>query len=369
MSQINRSPHPSSEPRSTLRYGDQLGPYIVNGYAGEGATSFVYRARREDSFDPVALKVLHPRLLKDEVKRKRFIREAQMMMRMKHTNVVRFHEILELGDQLAFVMEFIEGQTLEEWQSDPQFELDEATLTSLFVDVLRGLGCAHRHQIVHRDLKPANLMITLEGDRHVAKIIDFGVARYADQPTAVEDKNKIVGTAAYISPEEVKDPETVCPASDIYSIGVMMYEAACGQRPFEGMEIRELMKAHASAIPRAPREVNPTLTPELEEVILRSLDKSPESRFGSARQVIVALERAIYAAYAQAEAEAAIEEAQTMEWTRSQAQEHAERVHMLTYFRRYLMMAMTLFMATGVRGDQTDPHHLNRAEDVQFPFM
>lgn len=369
MSSISRSPQVAREPRPTLRYGDRIGNYIVNGYAGEGATSFVYRGRREDSFEPVAIKVLHPHLLRDETKRTRFLREARMMMGMRHTNVVRFHEILEIGDQLAFVMEFIEGQTLEEWHTNPQFELDEATLACLFVDVLRGLGCAHRYQIVHRDLKPANLMITFDGERHIAKIIDFGVARYADQPTSAEDKSKIVGTAAYISPEEVQDPDSVCPASDIYSVGVMMYEAACGKRPFEGMGIRELMKAHVNQNPEAPRSVNPDLTPEFESVIMRSLSKSPETRFETARHVIMALEQAIHAAYENA-AEP-LEEAETQEWSRvvEERKEEVERLKFLIYVRQYLMMAMTMLVMTGARGTEDDPHHLNRYDDQMMPFQ
>ncbi len=369
MSSINRTPRGAKGPRPTLRYGDRIGEYIINGYAGEGATSFVYRARREDSFEPVAVKVLHPHLVQDETKRTRFLREARMMMGMRHTNVVRFHEILELGEQLAFVMEYIEGQTLEEWHTNPQFELDEATLACLFVDVLRGLGCAHRHRIVHRDLKPANLMITFDGDRHVAKIIDFGVARYADQPTTAEDRNKIVGTAAYISPEEVQDPDKVCPASDIYSVGVMMYEAACGKRPFENMGIRELMKAHVSEDPASPRTVNPQLTPEFESVIMRSLSKSPETRFETARHVIMALEEAIHAAYERASDP--LDEAETQEWSRvaETQKEQMERLKFLLFVRQYLMMAMTMIMTTGARGTTDDPHHLNRYDDQMMPFQ
>ncbi|MEZ4460049.1 MAG: serine/threonine-protein kinase [bacterium] len=193
---INRTP--DAGPRPTLRYGDRLGRYVINGFAGTGATSFVYRARREDAFEAVAIKVLHPHLLNDAVKRKRFLREAQMMMTMRHANIVRFHEIIEMEDDgLAFVMEYIEGETLESWTRAGA--VDEETLACLFVDLLRGLGQAHRAGIVHRDLKPANVMITENGGRYVAKIIDFGVARFAMAPTEPEDRSKIVGTAAYIS--------------------------------------------------------------------------------------------------------------------------------------------------------------------------
>lgn len=377
-SAISRTPR-VSRPQPTLRYGDRFGGYIVNGFAGVGATSYVYRAREAESFEPVAIKVLHPHLLDDEVKRTRFHREAQMMMQFRHPNIVRFHQIVELPDEgLAFVMEYIDGDTLEDWlESDEGRGADEVTLASLFVDVLRGLHHAHRFGIIHRDLKPANILITRDRDRYVAKIIDFGVARFADQPVPVEDKEKIVGTAAYISPEEVRDPETVCAASDLYSIGVMMFEAACGARPFEGKPIRELMDAHAFEMPPSPRSLNPSLTPAFERVILRTLMKTPEDRFASAPQMIGALEGAIREAMAYAAAQMAAEEggaggAATTEWRRQDAAVPAspeEAARFLTFFKQAMLMAFTLLLTSGAQNRANDPHYLNRVHDVQLPVV
>jgi serine/threonine protein kinase len=370
---ISRNPTArSDEPRPTLQYGERLGRYIINGFAGTGATSFVYRARREDSFEPVAIKVLHPHLMNDDVKRKRFLREAQMMMALRHPNIVQFHEIMELEDEgLAFVMEFIEGETLEGWTNAGA--VDEPTLACLFVDLLRGLGQAHRVGIVHRDLKPANVMITEEHGRYVAKIIDFGVARFSQSPTEPEDRTKIVGTAAYISPEEVRDPDTVCEASDIYSVGVMMYEAACGRRPFEGLAIRDLMQAHAETVPASPRSHNPDLTSGFERVILRTLSKSPEGRFRSARELIVALEHAMHEDPSEVLSSEALTDIQTQEWSRAldvlplDPDERAQSLAFIDYFRTYLMFALTFVMSTGVRGDGADPHYLSR-NDSSLPY-
>ncbi len=361
-SQIRRKP--DSKPRPTLRYGDRIGDYVINGFAGTGATSFVYRARHSESFEPVAIKVLHPHLVSDPVKRKRFLREARMMMTMNHPNIVSFQEILEIGEQVAFVMEYIEGHTLEEWIGHFD-ELEETDLTCLFVDILRGLGHAHRKGIIHRDLKPANMMITNHEGRLVAKIIDFGVARFAHEPLPQEDRTKIVGTAAYISPEEVQDPETVCTASDIYSVGVMMYEAACGRRPYEGMPIRELMDAHVMSTPEAPRAFNPGLTEEFESVIMRAMSKDVDSRYGTAFDVIQALEHSIYAAMMQP-AEL-IDEEQTVQWNRD-SESARNPAQVMAFVQRYIMMAMTIFLATGMRGGTHDPHHLNRVEGSQLPF-
>ena len=371
-SAITRRPR-TSRPEPTLRYGDRLGNYIINGFAGVGATSYVYRARMVESFQPVAIKVLHPHLLSDEVKRLRFEREAQMMMRFNHPNVVEFHEIVDMPDGgLAFVMEYIDGETLEDWlQTEAAKQVDEVTLACLFVDVLRGLNNAHRFGVIHRDLKPANILITRCDDRFVAKIIDFGVARFADLPTPAEDRQKIVGTAAYISPEEVRDPETVCESSDLYSIGVMMFEAACGQRPFEGKPVRELMDAHAYEMPPRPSQMNPRITPALESVIMRTLAKTPDERFGSAPQMIGALEMAIRNAMQVAMELERTSSAPTTQWSRDVEIDPLvtanEATRVLAFFRQAVLMAFTLLMTSGMEKRTNDPHHLHRLADAQIP--
>ena len=367
---IARTPR-TSRPNPTLRYGDRFGTYLVNGFAGVGATSYVYRARKLDSFEPVAIKVLHEHLMDDDIKRTRFQREAEMMMQFRHPNVVRFYEIVDLPrGGLAFVMEYVDGVTLEDWlKSDEAKEVDEVTLACLFVDVLRGLHHAHRFGVIHRDLKPANILITRDDDRYVAKIIDFGVARFSDQPVPPEDREKIVGTAAYISPEEVRNPETVCEASDLYSIGVMMFEAACGTRPFEGRPVRELMDAHAYEVPPSPRDYNPALTPGFENVILRTLTKTPQERFDSAPQMIGALELAIRNAMEFAATQMASADERTVEWTRgAELATPRDAAKFLAFFQQAMLMALTLLLTSGVERRVGDPHHLNRTPDLPLPI-
>ncbi len=360
----------------TYQYGDRLeGRYIINGFAGKGATSYVYRARNLTSFEPVAIKVLHPHLLKDEVKRRRFLREAETMMRLAHPNVVKFHEIIERDDLLAFVMEFIDGETLSEWQESHGGMLEEVELACVFVDILRGLSHAHRAGIVHRDLKPANVLITHAEGRYVAKIIDFGVARHMAVPMSDDEKNKILGTAAYISPEEVANPEQICPASDIYSIGVMLYEAACGRRPFQGMPVRELMQAHVGEQPPRPRDFNPGLTPAFESVILKTLQKQPDGRFESAPDMIRGLELALQGAMAMTDDEWAAldanEDEMTTEWHRA-IERTAERraSSVVSFMRRCLESAFVLFTSTGSRSATwtQDPHYIHR-QGPDFPMM
>lgn len=371
-SSIHRHPRTSSgQPAPTLKYGDAFGKYVINGFAGKGATSYVYEARPRDGFDRVAIKVLHPHLLADPAKRRKFYREARIMMRMRHANVVRFKEILEIDGHLAYVMEYIEGVTLEEWLEGEAEQADQMELACLFIDILRGLTHAHRHGVVHRDMKPANVLITQQRGRYVAKIIDFGLARFADQPLSQEERAKIAGTAAYISPEEVTDPDSVCHSSDLYSLGVMLYEAACGRRPFDADNPRDLLDAHAHADPVRPSELNPMLSPEFEQVILRTLSKRPETRFESATDMIRALEMAIQKAmHAQME-QAALESAETTEWSRdAEASPAAQQRAWMLYLLMCMRAMVTVLASTGATEQRSDPHYLNRTPDqsLNLPF-
>lgn len=358
---------------STMRYGDRLGRYVVTGFAGKGATSYVYRARRRDSFKPVAIKVLHPHLVANPAKRRQFFAEARLMLRMEHGNIVEFKEIVEEDGHVGFVMEYIDGVTLTQWLKEHAGRVDEATLVTLFIDVLRGVSHAHERGVIHRDLKPGNIMIA-EDDRQGrvrAKIIDFGVARPAEEPLRRKDRDKIVGTAAYISPEEVRDPEEVCAASDLYSLGVMLYEAACGRRPFSGGD-RQLLSAHARSRPDSPRKFNPDLSPHLESVILRTLSKHPEGRYESAGEMIDALEESFRRLFeAERRLEPAEAVAETTEWRRSESREGAEPFQAADasegrapfwYLFSCLQMALTVLVATGHTGREDDPHHLNRVD-------
>lgn len=251
----------------------------------------VYRARRGPTFEPLAVKVLDPHLVADPGRRKRFFREARLMLRLDHANVVQFHEILEVEGRVGFVMEYIDGATLADWFSDEASPVELETAVDLFVDILRGVAHAHQNGVIHRDLKPANIMITERDGGLRAKIIDFGVSRARGEDPTERDREKVVGTPAYISPEEVRDPEAVCASSDLYSLGVMMFEAVCGRRPFAEETSRALLSAHARKPPPAPRTLNPALPAFLEEVILKTLEKRPNARFGSAGEMIGALEQ------------------------------------------------------------------------------
>lgn len=363
-SEIRRRPRRSDDdPTSTLQYGDRLGRYLITGFAGKGATSYVYQARRQDSFEPVAIKVLHPHLLEDPNKRRRFFNEARLMLRMEHRNVVEFHEILETDGKVGFVMEYIDGMTLDRFLSERVGPVDEENLATLFIDILRGVAHSHEKGVIHRDLKPTNVMITEENGRLCAKILDFGVARFADDDPHPEEREKIIGTAAYISPEEVEDPETVCRSSDLYSLGVMLYEAACGHRPFDDGDPRRLFAAHAEREPPSPRNFNPGLSPAFEEIILKTLQKNPDGRYRSAHEMIDAMEQALRSMLQSRAGVPAVDEmAETTEWSRREADRPNTESddNEGTYLAMWLQMMFTLLASTGHTGRADDPHHLNR---------
>lgn len=241
--------------------------------------------------------------------------------------------------------------------------MDEQTLASLFVDILRGVAHAHDNGVIHRDLKPTNIMITESESRFSAKILDFGVARFADEKPHREERDKIIGTAAYISPEEVENPDEVGRASDIYSLGVMLYEAATGQRPFGDDDPRRLLHAHARREPPSPRDYNPDLSPAFEEIILTTLQKDPDGRYRDAGEMIDALEGVIRQMFrAPTEASSTETAAETREWSRTVADESEQNGDDALY--RYLaacfQFAFAFLTATGHRGGPDDPHHLNR---------
>jgi len=208
-------------------------------------------------------------------------------------------------------------------------------------------------------------MITESGSRVRAKILDFGVARFADQQPHRDDREKIVGTAAYISPEEVERPDAVCRASDLYSLGVMLYEAATGQLPFASRNPRALLHAHAREEPPSPRQFNPNLSRALEAVIMQTLHKDPGGRFESADEMIDELEGAIRSMFGGGHGSRPVEEmAETNQWSRREDEVEGESAEdpLYSHILAYLQLAFTLFAATGHTGGPDDPHHLNRDE-------
>lgn len=272
--------------------GQVLGHYKILDQLGAGGMGVVYRAHDEQLDRDVAVKVLPPGVLADEGTRKRFRQEALALAKLNHPNIETVHQFGSQDGVDFLVMELISGVPLnEKLKSGPLSERDVMRLGMQLAD---GLTAAHECGVVHSDLKPANIFIT--GDNRL-KILDFGLARLLKSggddndltKTITAESGPMAGTLPYMSPEQLRG-EPTDPRSDIYAAGTVLYEMATGTRPFPQHQTASLIGAILHAEPPAPRTLNEQIQPGVEGVILKALDKSPASRYQTAREFRAALE-------------------------------------------------------------------------------
>ena len=270
--------------------GQVLGHFRLVEQIGAGGMGIVFRARDLRLERDVAVKVLNSKNLSDPSGRKRFRREALVLSRLSHPNVELVYEFPSDQSFDYIVMEFVPGTSLDERLR--QGPIPESEVIELGIQLARGLAAAHARGIIHRDLKPGNLRVTPD---NVLKILDFGLAQLfamPDDETVTEtvcSETVFAGTPPYMAPEQFKGklPDT---RSDVYSAGVVLYEMAAGSRPFteRGALLRE---AILTSQPPAPRQMKPDLSPKLETLILKCLDKDPNARFQSASDLLAELSR------------------------------------------------------------------------------
>jgi Tol biopolymer transport system component len=273
--------------------GQTLLHYRITDRLGAGGMGEVYRARDEKLDRDVAVKVLPEGALSDEAARRRFRKEAEVLSRISHPHIATIHDF-DSADGIDFlVMELVPGPSIEEeLRRGPVPEKDVVRLGG---QMARGLQAAHEHGVIHRDLKPSNLRLTEDG---MLKILDFGVARLeqkarraAGDATATETADgQVVGTLPYMAPEQLRG-RGVDTRTDLYAAGAVLYEMATGKRLFSKPSAAELTEAILSEEPTAPRELNERISPGLEAVILKALDKDPELRHQTARDLRADLER------------------------------------------------------------------------------
>jgi len=269
--------------------GQTLGHFRLIEEIGAGAFGIVYRARDTRLERDVAVKVLNAKALGDDSTRKRFRREALILSRLNHPNIETVYDFHSEKGVDYLVIEYVPGISL--CDRVEKGALPEQEVLALGIQLTRGLAAAHAQRIIHRDLKPGNLKVTPD---KVLKILDFGLAQLFSLPedvTVTETEvmsNPQAGTPAYLSPEQVaqRDPDT---RSDIYSTGVVLYEMATGSRPFPGRG-QMLTDAILHSLPPAPRLKNKDLSPGLEAVILKCLEKDPNQRYQSANALLEDLE-------------------------------------------------------------------------------
>ena len=270
----------------TLRPGDRLGPYLIDALIGRGGMGVVYRARDTRLERLVAIKVLAPEVQQDPVRRRRLEREARATAALTDPHICVLFDIGREGALDYLVMEHLAGETLDARRRRAPIGVEEAVAWSR--EIAGALASAHAAGVVHRDLKPQNVMLTASG----VKVLDFGVA-WQSRPgsgTVTTTAATIVGTPRYMSPEQAlgREPD---PRSDLFSLGVVLYEMLAGRPPFEGTTAGDVLHAVVTAAPTPVAVMNGRVSPALAAIVARLLEKDPAARFQSARDVLDAFDR------------------------------------------------------------------------------
>jgi serine/threonine protein kinase len=258
--------------------------YRVISRLGSGGMADVYLAQDQLLGREVAVKVLHHHFAEDQEFVERFRREASSAAALSHPNIVGIFDRGEWNGTYYIAMEYVAGRSLKAIVRETG-PLEPATAIDIVVQILHAAQFAHKRGVIHRDLKPHNVIIDEEGR---ARVTDFGIARAG--PSDMTLTGSIMGTAQYLSPEQAQG-YAVSGVSDLYSVGVILYELLTGMVPFEGETAVAIAFKQVSAVPRAPSELNPTLGASLDAVVLRALAKDPAQRYADAGELIAALAR------------------------------------------------------------------------------
>jgi serine/threonine-protein kinase len=261
------------------------GRYRAEKRLGSGGMAEVWCAEDDVLGRRVALKLLGSRFAEDDEFRERFKREAQAAAGLAHPNVVGIFDRGEWDGTPYIAMELVDGKTLKDVVRE-RGPLPPDVAVNLTIQILQALGYAHRRGIVHRDVKPQNVILDREG---VAKVADFGIARSG--PSEMTETGTIVGTVQYISPEQAQG-QPVSPRSDLYSAGIVLYELLTGRVPFDAESPVSVALKQVSEPPVPPSQLRPGISPALEAVVMRALEKDPARRFASADEFVAALEAA-----------------------------------------------------------------------------
>lgn len=258
--------------------------YRLDERLGTGGMGTVYRATHLLIDRPVAIKLLNPRFVEDEAAQTRFRREARAAGRLQHSNAVAVTDFGRTTDGYVYiVMELLEGRTLRDVLAR-EAPLDAARSVSMMLQISAAVAAAHEAGIIHRDLKPANIFIVQRKDAPpFVKVLDFGIAKLAaesfddDDPKTLTAVGVMIGTPKYMSPEQCESGP-LTPASDVYSLGIILYEMLTGTTPFTGTSPLAIALKHSAEDPRPPREWVVTIPPAIEELVLKALEKRPENR-------------------------------------------------------------------------------------------
>ncbi len=263
----------------------QIGRYEVIGELGQGAMGIVYKAKDPLIDRVVAIKTINLGLALDEKEEYegRFYQEAKAAGRLNHPNIVTIYDVGKSGDVAYIAMEFLQGRELRDIMDDDGL-LPADQVLDIVAQVAQGLAYAHEHDIVHRDVKPSNIMVVRDG--HV-KITDFGIARMASSAVRTQT-GMVLGSPKYMSPEQVMG-RTIDQRSDIFSLGVMLYEMLTGQAPFNGENVNAIMYQTLNAVPAPPGTLNPGVPEMANFIVAKALAKKLEDRYQNAKDLAVDL--------------------------------------------------------------------------------
>lgn len=285
---------------ATMRIGEQQTPgapvdlepgtifagrYRIEQLLGRGGMGVVYRAHDDQLGETVAIKTLPGDAMQRSTEElERFKREIRIARKITHRNVLRTFDYGEAEGAYFISMEYVRGFTMADLLEKPQ---SSRVWLSIIRQISRGLEAAHAEGIIHRDIKPQNVLVDQRGE---VKLMDFGIARMSEGAEAMTAAGLIIGTPHYMSPEQVRG-EQLDPRSDVYAMGVLMYEVFCGRRPFESSSLTGVLGAHLTESPRPPLELRADLGADLNQIILKCLEKDRKKRYAHAGELLEALDR------------------------------------------------------------------------------
>jgi len=265
-----------------LEAGTRVGDYEILALLGAGGMGQVYSARNIISGRTEAMKVLLPDFAAEQDLAARFTAEIRTLAGLDHPNIAQLRTAFQFENRLVMIMEFVEGVTVDKRASEAPIPVSD--VISYSMQVLSALSYAHSKGVTHRDIKPANIMITSHG---LVKLMDFGIAKSTND-LQLTRPGTTMGSVYYMSPEQVRGG-TVDARSDIYSFGVTLYEMLTGRRPFQADTAYSVLNAQLTEAPAPPMQINPALSTELNNIVLRAMVKSPDGRFQTAEEFRTAL--------------------------------------------------------------------------------
>lgn len=267
--------------------GENIGPYQLLEQIGEGGMGTVFKAYHPALDRLVALKIIHPAFREEQTFIARFQREARLVAKLEHPNIVPIYDYSEYEKVAYLVMKFIEGSTLKgRLTLGP---LNSYEILQVVDSVGLALAYAHSQGVLHRDIKPSNVLIGVNGMIYLA---DFGLARILQAEGSTLSTESTLGTPDYVSPEQAMGRQDLDTRTDIYSYGVMLYELVVGQTPFDAKTGYAIIHDHIYTLPRLPRTLNPHLSESVEQVLLKALAKDPDDRFDTVDQMMLAFKTA-----------------------------------------------------------------------------